>query len=328
MLVRTFKSRAPFNILLLLLITYLLKLPYLLLDDPIPIYIYQEPLSDALFNNFLKFWDYKTLNVLITGLVYFIQALWLNKIVNDYSLLFKSTYLPALLYIILTSSFPTFFALDAAILIIFLQLLLLTKLFNLYKAHNAIRVTFDCGVIIAISSLFYFPAILWLMLIWFALIILRPFSWREWIAAPLGFMVPYIFVAFYYFWNDNMEVFVAIWRPLKNSFWQININPTPIDFLPLLPVALTLIVGISRLRENFYKNVLLVRKSQQVLIACILISLVSYYLKPSFRLNHFILLAAPLAVFVSYYFLVAKKKWLSEGLVLLMVLSILYFQIY
>ena len=43
---------------------------------------------------------------------------------------------------------------------------------------------------------------------------------------------------------------------------------------------------------------------------------------------HFILLAAPITVFLSYYFLVAKRLWASEGLILLMIASAIFFQLY
>lgn len=327
MFVRLFKSQDPFNIILLLVLVYLLRLPYLFNNEPIPVFIYNEPFSVFMFSKLNFIWSHKTWNVIITGLIYFAQALWLNKIVSDFSLLFKNSYLPALLFVIITSVFSTFFALDAAIFIIFFQLLLLTKLFNLYKHPNAVMIALDAGIITAIASLFYFPSVVWLLATWTSLIIFRSFNWREWVAGLSGMLIPYMFVALYYFWNDDLTSFYLIWKPLKGAFWQINVFPQTIDYLPLLPMLLMLVTALNKLRENFYKNVVHVRKCQQVLIVFILITALSYYIKPSFRVNHFILLAAPLSVFLSYYFLVAKRNWLSEGLMLLTILSILFFQL-
>ncbi len=328
MIVKAFKSKSPFNVLLLFAIIIVLRIPYLLLDIPIPVYTYNEPFSVFLFHNFQFIWTDKLWNVIITSVVIFAQALWLNKIVMDFSLLFRGSYLPALFYVIMASMFPTFLTLDAAILITFSLLWLLTKLFGLYKSNHATMITFDSGMIIACTSLLYFPSVLWLLLIWIALIIFRPFAWREWISGLAGFMLPYLFVALFYFWNDDMQAFIRIWSPLKNSLWITNIHMSLIDFLPLLPITLIFLIALNKMKENFYKNVVHVRKCQQLLIFTILVSALAYYIKPSFRFNHFILLAAPLAVFISYYFLVAKKAWLSELLVLFLMLSILFFQVY
>lgn len=327
MLVRIFKTQKPINLLLLLVLAIGIRIPYMLDQNPIPIFNYNEPFSTFIFGKYAGLWSHKIFNVIFTTLLYYAAALWLNKIVNDFSLIFKNTHLPSLLFIIITGIFPTFFTLDAAIIIIFLQLWVFIRLFNLYKTQQTTMLTFDLGLIVSLASLFYFPAIAWIILVWLALLIFRPFVWREWAASIFGALTPYLFVAFFYFWVNRWEDFIIIWQPLKN-YWQINIFPKNSDYLPLLPMVLILIVSFNKLRENFYKNVVQVRKAQQLLIFSIVITAASFYIKPSFSINHFILLAAPITVFLSYYFLVAKKQWVSEGLILLMIISAIYFQYY
>src|SRR5688572_5741574 len=123
MIVKSFKSQEPLNIIFLLVIAFALRLPYLLLNtDPIPVFNYNEPFSIFLFEDLGVLWTNKTWNVLVTTLLIFVQALWLNKIVFDFSLLYKNSYLPALLYVIITSLFPTFLTLDGAIISIFFLL--------------------------------------------------------------------------------------------------------------------------------------------------------------------------------------------------------------
>ncbi len=327
MLVRLFKTQEPFNLIILLFLAIGIRLPYLLDQTPIPVFNYNEPFSTFLFGKYAILWEHKVFNVLFTTLLYFAAGLWLNKIVNDFSLIFKNTHLPSLLFVIITGIFPTFFTMDAAILIIFLQLWIFIRLFKLYKTGQATMIAFDLGVIVSLASLFYFPSIAWIILVWIALLIFRPFNWREWASSIIGAITPYLFVAFYYFWFDRWDDFIIIWQPLKN-FWQINIFPKNSDYLPLVPMLLILIVAFNRLRENFYKNVVQVRKAQQLLMFSIIITAGSFYIKPSFSINHFILLAAPITVFLSYYFLVAKRQWISEGLLLLLIFSVLFFQYY
>lgn len=325
MLVRLFKTQNPFNLILLVILAIGIRLPYLLDNNPVPVFNYNEPFSTFIFGHYLSFWNNKVLNVLLTTGLYYAAGLWLNKIVNDFSLIFKNTHLPSLLFVVITGLFPTFFTLDAAILIIFLQLWVFIRLFKLYKTNQATIIAFDLGIIVSIASLIYFPAIAWLLLVWLALLIFRPFNWREWTSSIMGAITPYLFVAFFYFWTNRWDDFIILWQPLKN-YWQINIFPKNSDYLPLIPMVLILIVSFNKLRENFYKNVVQVRKAQQLLIFSIVITAASFYVKPSFSINHFILLAAPIAVFLSYYFLVAKRLWVSEGLLLLMIISALFFQ--
>ena len=327
MLVRLFKQQEALNLIVLIILAFAIRLPYLLNEEPIPVFNYNEPLSLFLFNNFQGLWELKLWNTILTTLMYVSMGIWLNKIINDYGLLFKNTMLPSLLFVIITGIFPTFYTLDAAILIIYLQLFLLITLFKLFKTHKATQISFDAGFVVAIASMFYFPAIAWLFLVWVSLAIFRPFSWREWLSSVVGVITLYIFLAFYYFWTDRWNDFLLIWQPLKGTFWQINVFPKKSDYLPLFPVVLILIIAFSKLFENFYKNVLLVRKAQQIMIASILVTAFSYYIKPSFSINHFILLAAPLTFFLSYFFLVYKRTWVAESLMWLLILSEIAFQI-
>lgn len=327
MLIRLFKTQEPFSLVILLLLAFGIRLPYLLNNDPIPVFNYNEPLSTFLFNNFSFIWQNKTLNTILTTFVYYGIGIWLNKIINDYGLLFKHTLLPSLVFVIITGIFPTFYTMDAAILIIFLQLALFITLIKLFKTNQGTQKCFDAGIIVALASLFYFPAIAWLILVWFSLSIFRPFAWREWFSTIIGVIMLYMFLAFYYFWTNRWDDFLLIWRPLKGSFWQINVFPHKSDYLPLFPMVLILIIAFNKLFENFYKNVLLVRKIQQIMVASILVTAFSYYIKPSFSINHFILLAAPMTLFLSYYFLVAKKVWMAEGLLWLIVVTEVLFQV-
>ena len=327
MLLRLFKTQEPFNLIILLFIAVGIRIPYLLDSSPIPYFHYNEPFSTFLFHNFESIWGLKTTNVLITTLIYYLLSLWFNKVINDFTLLHKNTLIPSLVFVIITSIFPTFFTLDAAILILFFQIWMFIRLFRLYKTQNATMVSFDVGIIVAIASLFYFPSIAWILLVWISLLIFRPFYWREWAASILGCLTPYLFVAFFYYWSNRWEDFIQIWRPLRGTFWQINVFPHRGDYLPLIPIIFILIIAFNKYRENFYKNVVQVRKSQQILIVSIFVTAFSFYIKPSFSINHFILLALPLTVFISYYFIVAQKAWFSELLIVLLIFSCIIFQL-
>jgi hypothetical protein len=301
--------------------------PYLLYEHHVPVFIYEEPFSFILLEKFSFILDDVLLNVSITSLLIFIQGIWLNNIVNEFSILYKGSYLPSLCYVITASIFPGFLTLNACTLSIFFLLWIFIRLFRLYKSNNALYICFDSGMIIALASLFYFPSVLWLLIVFFALLLFRPFIWREWLAAICGFMVPYIFLAMYYFWNDKFGSFTSIWEPLQNKIWNTEVDTLLNNFIPLIPLAIILLLAIVRLRANFYKNVLQVRKSQQLIIISIFICAASYYIKPSFELNHFIVLTPMLSIFAAYYFMAEKRKWIAELLMLTLIGSVLYFQI-
>ena len=255
----------------------------------------------------------------------FIQALWINQIVNAYNLLGKPTFLPALMYITASSLFVPFLILSPPLICNFLVIWMIDKLLSFYKNDSAKTTAYDLGMIVGVGTLVYFPFIYMFLAIWIALVIFRPFNWREWTAVLVGFITIFFFLAVYFYLTDRIDEYYSIWLPLASSFpSKIQINYY--NYLVLIPVIVIFILSFLRLRQNYFKSFIQMRKSFQLLAITFIIALLSFYVKANFRLSHFMLCAVPATVFIAYYFLYATKRWFYESLYILLVISIIYFQ--
>jgi hypothetical protein len=163
------------------------------------------------------------------------------------------------------------------------------------------------------------------LVIWIALIVFRPFNWREWVACIIGFATVFFFLAVSYYLNDSMPQFYAIWLPLATKF-QVSIHFNYLNYLVLIPVIIILALGFLKLQQNFYKSFVQTRKSLQLLMFMFIIACFSFYIRPDFHLDHFLLCAIPAAIFFAYYFLNAGFRWFYETLYILLLASIIYFQ--
>jgi hypothetical protein len=186
---------------------------------------------------------------------------------------------------------------------------------------------FDLGMLTALGTLIYSPFISMLPLMWISLIIFRPFNWREWIAAIIGFITIFFFLAVFYYWNDSLGKFYEIWLPLATNL-QMNLRINQVDYLVLIPVAIILVLGFFQLQKNFFRSVVQLRKSFQLLFFMFIIALASFYLKQNLVLYHFLLCAPPAAALMAYYFLYANTRWLYESLYFILFGSIIYFQLF
>jgi len=265
------------------------------------------------------------LDLFFAGIVVFIQALLVNYLVNYHNLLGKSTFLPGLMYITASSLFTPFLMLGAPLVCNFLVIWMLFKMFSFYKGDDVKSTSYDLGMIVAIGTLFYLPFIYLFLTIWIALIIFRPFNWREWVACIIGFATIFFFLAVSYYLGDAMPQFFAIWLPLAAKF-QVVINFNYFNYLVLVPVICILVLGFFKLQQNFFKSFVQTRKSLQLLTLVMLVAGFSFYIRPDFHLDHFLLCAVPVAIFFSYYFLYANRRWFYESLYILLLASIIYFQ--
>jgi hypothetical protein len=305
----------------------LLRVPYFLFGNPLPVVYYNDPISKLLFNHLHFITNHILLNGLITAILHLSIALWINKVAIDFNLLFKKSYLPAFFFVIISSLYVEFFTLDSVSFVLVFQLLILQRLFALYKTNNALSIAFDSGIYIAIASLIYLSILPWIFIVFIALFTFRKFDSRDYLSAIVGLLIPFSMLAFYYYWSNNMAGFFEFFKPIQSNGVKLAMFTNRADYLPLIPLVLTILLAGHRLVENFYKNIVHVRKCFQVLAANLLVVLFSFYIRPSFGIHHFLLLAMPLAILLSYYFLVSTNKRIAEGLIWLFFVTSIVFQL-
>jgi len=324
-MIKLFRSYNPITILWLAVILFFLRIGYLFHIPAKTEFPFAELYGRLNLPASYYYVVPSGLNLFMASVLVFIQALILNYLVNYHNLLGKSTFLPALMYVTASSLFPPFLMVGSPLVCNFLVLWMLVKLFSFYKGDDVKSTSYDLGMIVAVGTLFYLPFIYMFLAIWIALIIFRPFNWREWVACIIGFATIFFFLGVFYYINDKSDQFYNIWLPLTTRF-AVHVKFNSYNYLVLIPVAIILVLGFFKLQQNFFKSYVQTRKSLQLLFFIFLIGGFSFYIRPDFHLDHFLLCAIPAAVFFSYYFLYATGKWFYEILFMTLLVSVIYFQ--
>ena len=259
----------------------------------------------------------------LIGLVLVIsEAFLLNYIVNENEVLSKQSYLPALFYIVFMSNNKAMLTLHPLLFGNLFILFAAHKLLSSYRKDNTFSQAFDAGMLISVATLFYFPFIVFLPLLGIGLIILRPFSWREWLISFLGAAPPYLFVICYYFWYDILnylfydKMFYSFLREKQNldnskSFYFMIGFGWILLLLSMGKILLGGEIGSQR-----------TKKSIIFLVWFFFLSALSMSLAPEISTKYFSALAIPGAVFCANYFSNIKKGWWAEFLFLLLLSSL------
>lgn len=325
MLINSFRNILFINVFYLAIIVFALRF-LALLSIPDNYFLEAHPPYTAFLETYgLKWVLNPTISVIITSLFIFIQALIFNRIVSKYNLFSKTTFLPALMFVLLSSYSITFLAFMPLIFCNFLILWLLDGILSMYKSVNTMRSTFDMGLIVALGTMLYFPFWPTIFICWISLALFKSFAWREWICALFGFIAPFIILGTYYYVYHSFSLFLDSWLPFQFKS-ETTLNFSAQQYVALIPIAIVLLVSLNTAREKYFKNVIQVRKSQQVLVALIILFMFSYLLIPNFGIGHLLLLAAPLSVFLALFFVTSKKRWFYELMFVLLLASVLYFQ--
>jgi len=324
-MISLFRSYNPVNVLWLALWLVVLRVFYMLVAPGNVEFVFVESFARKLvplnYEHALNF----NVNVLLAGVLVLVQAMLINYLVNHYNLLAKPTFLPALMYITLASLYTPFLTLSPPLICNFLVIWMLSKILAFYKGADIKAKAYDLGMIAALGSVIYFPFIYFVLVVWIAFIIFRPFDWRDWAASILGYATIFFFLAVFYYLNDHLQDFFKIWDPLGTRLPQ-RITLNYYKYLLLIPVVLIIVLGMFKLQGTFFRSSIMVRKVFQLLFFIFLIGGLSFYVKPTFHLEHFLLCAVPLAIFFAFYFVSATTRWFYESLYFLLVAGIIYFQ--
>lgn len=324
-MISLFKNYTPVNIVWLALWLGVLRVCYLMLAPANVEFVFVESFARQLVPLQYEHVLSVQLNMLLAAVVVLVQAVLLNYTVNFYNLLSKPSFLPALLYVTLASLYTPFLTLSPPLICNFLVIWMLHKILAFYKNTDVKANAYDLGMIAALGSIIYFPFIYFIVVVWIAFIIFRPFDWRDWAASIIGYATIFFFLAVFYYLNDHINTFFKIWAPLGTRLPQ-RISFNYYRYLLLIPLAVMLVLGLFRLQGTFFRSSILVRKTFQLLFFVFIIGGLAFYVKPGFHLEHFLLCAVPLAIFFAFYFLNATVRWFYEPLYLLLVIGIIYFQ--
>lgn len=254
-------------------------------------------------------------------------AFLLNWIATDNEVT-ANNYLTALLFIVLTASGTAIQKLNAPLFADLFLVLALARIFKMYKTDGALGPPFDAGLLISIASFFYFPAIGMILMLLFAIGMLRAFSWRDYLVAIIGLIIPYLFLSVYYFWFDKLPYFFNHYIVEPFSIRNLNFKPTFTDYTLLTIIGLLVLVSLF---DNFTNPTLnrsiRRRKYLNVMVVYLLVSFACFVLTPDWSPMHFLISAVPLAVFISNFLLSFRSTVLPEFIFWTLLMVIVFSQL-
>jgi hypothetical protein len=294
--VKFFRSGNPLTVLLLLIFTVLVKFYYLLH----PSTFLADGSEGLLYDLFVKwiqrvFGSSPYLFTCLAILILLLQALLISNIVNHQRLFSKPTYLPAMSYILFTSMLEGWNVFSPALLVNLVMLWVFSSITLLYTRTSARDVVFNIGFALGICSLFYFPSVVFCLLLLLSLLIMRPFRLAEWIIAVLGLICPLYLLGTYLYLTDQWSLFTRIPR--------IGINlPVITNYKvwgALIGGVFFFALGWLLLQRTLKKMLIQGRKIWSVLIVYVFVAMLVPFFNVHFSASYWLLAILPLSMFVA-----------------------------
>lgn len=302
-----FKQKNPGNTLLLLIYAMILKFPVILY----PVGPLQQSGDHFLYTKFVVF--LQSLNLppvfysLITVLILFGQALLFNRICNAQKMIAKPSYLPAMAFILITSLFVEWNQFSAPLIVNAFLIWIFYRMMILYNVQKAVNVIFNIGLLLGIVTIIYHPAIVFVVLVIFALFIMRPLRIQEWVIALLGVTTPYYFLALFLYFTNQWS-----WDHLLPTI-SFNLPRMPTSVFTAISIGLLVIpfiVGGIFVQNNLNKMLIQVRKGWSLLLLFLMISLSVILVNGDNNYVNWILCVVPISAFhAAAYFYPLNKTF-------------------
>lgn len=326
-MLQLFRNYNPFSVILLLLIAIGFKLA-ILIHPSLPLVLPGSQLVwkelAAVAGNILGRSPFLVTFFTLINIVG--QALMLNRIANQHHLFPKSTYLPAMGYVMVTSLFTEWNYLSAPLVNNWLLLIALATCLRLHALPQSRKEIFNIGFCLGLASLLLFPHLVFILLLFLALSLLRPFNAGEWVVGLLGLVTPFYFLGSVLFLTDNL--------PLIHQVFQAGFSlPTsiqaPASSIPAFGMVLILLItGYSYLNGFMSRMLFQTKKMWWVIIASFLISLVAGIFTVAQGYNQWMAVLIPGTLVLTNTWFAESRKGLIRLLFYLWVAVIIFVQWY
>lgn len=307
-----FKQKSPANLILLLIMGVLIKLP--MFSSPhLP--VIRPDADGVLYKAILDILpepneSTTTIYAVLAFALLFLQAVALNRFINNQRMTNKPSYLPGMAYMLITSLLPEWNYFSAPLLINTILLFILSALFNIYNKQNAKATIFNIGLALGIAGYLLISSLTFVIWILLALAVMRPFRINEWLICLLGISTPFYFYAIYtvidgqWSWDEFVPAITVGLPSLKQSVWLAGSV-----FLIMVPF----VTGGYYVQENLRRMLINVRKGWSLLLLYLLAALLLPFVNTSDNFENWVMAMVPMAAFHACTYLYSKKLF---GLVL------------
>ncbi|MCU0461464.1 MAG: DUF6427 family protein [Bacteroidales bacterium] len=224
----------------------------------------------------------------------------------------ERTFLPAILYLLLSSLFPQYQVLNPVLPSVVFLMLAVMRILDSYRKPGIAYNFFDAGLMIGIGSLFYANLIWFGLLVFIGIAILRTGNIKEIAVGVLGLATPFLLTTgLYYVLGNDLALFMEDIG--ENMFGYSAIYDfSRLTITAIILIGLAVIVSIAHLFMGINSKKIKARKAFSILLWGFFISLILYFALPSMSVEIIWITAVPASYFLAHYFVFVRKKLIPE----------------
>lgn len=264
---------------------------------------------------------------IIAFVLMIVEAFMLMLIDLKFIIMEKKTIMLPLFFVLIVSTLATKHDLLPVILANGFFILSMNKVLDNERHPNQSVFYFESGLFVGIATII-FPTALAMMVVVFATqFILRYFDIREFLAAILGFVVPFLFyLAIMFLLNSASEFFDRISAIFETD--DLNWGLTMVQYVSIGYSVFFVLISMLTMQQSIRIYKVSTRKYFVLFIWLIITSVAAFFLLPCANITILVFASIALSFIASMFFNEIHRKVIGEILLWLLIISaflIIYF---
>jgi hypothetical protein len=274
------------------------------------------------YNYFTHSIESQTMIVLINYLCIAVGVLLVSLIAVNQEITDKLNYFPVFLYLLFCVVSVNNEQVSSQVFSNIFILFSIYRLLGIYRHETVLKYIFEaafwlcCSAFITTSTIISFP------LFFIILLILRPFHWREWVVAILGFFVPiFLYECMAYLTDFNQWY---LFQSGASFFQYLRIPKFSEYYLPLsFLMFVLLIISIFYNLGNGFGNTVKKQKAKAIMLWYLFFSLFGFFSGGANSSVVIITYAFPLAFFIGDFLFQIKRIKITNTILVLILFCVL-----
>ncbi|HLN54117.1 MAG TPA: DUF6427 family protein [Lentimicrobium sp.] len=272
------------------------------------------------------------INPLLTKVIMMLMMVFISFFINRLAaasdIFPKQSFLSVTLLISIFLFTPELPYLTLNIALVTLMGVCLGSMMNIFGKQYPYLQVLNASMTIAVASMIIPQMIFFIIFIWIGFLTYSVNSWREWLISFIGLIIPYIYLSFAYFWNDNFGNLLILYKSFLHLNLFIHTLPSIYILVPLALMALLYLISAFNFTNDASDKIISIRKRMWLISQFSIISVIMLILFGSSTYLMLPVLFIPLSLMVAYAIHNQKKSRLYDIFITLFVGSVLISRIF
>ncbi len=269
-----------------------------------------------------KFGNLLIIHRSFAGILVMFQAYTFNAILLKKNIHRERSYLPAFLYVLLMLTCFDFLTLSPLLISMTFLMLLLKNIFGLNEGAKDEDI-FNIGIYLGLAILAYLPNWIFIFFVLLCITFFRTATFRQYMLFIYGLAITLTIFILLYGWQAGFE---GILTNYFLTLFTFNFSKSYVSLQGMLPIvglfAFFLFISIFKTYiERSFINYQ--RLCQLIMILWFIVNSIIFFMNPHIAPIEFIAFVPVIAFFVTYFFLIIKREWLSEVFFLVFLAGVL-----